>query len=191
MNKEDLNDIKELNRGSYVAFNKLYNRYFDLLYGYIFRLTRSHEDTKCIVQDAFLKVWIHRDELKPDVSFKAWLFKVSKNQMIDKFRSRINNPVFENFMNFACDEQLSVAPEDQSYDFDYFNKCLNEAKTKLTPRQNEIFQLCKEEGISPGKVASLLGISEQAVYNNLSKALTVLRKHMHPSHFLLFALFFD
>lgn len=190
MNNEDFNDISELNRNSYTAFNRLYNKYFDLLYGYIFRLTRSHEETKCIVQDAFLKVWMHRSELKPDVPFKAWLFKVSKNQMIDKFRSRISNPVFENFMNYTYDEQLSVSIEESSLDFDYFNKCLNEAKSKLTPRQTEIFQLCKEEGMSPGKVASQLGISEQAVYNNLSKALSVIRKHMHPSHFLLFIFFF-
>lgn len=190
MNNEDYNDVAELNRSSYAAFNRLYTKYFDLLYGYIFRLTRSHDETKCLVQDTFLKVWVHRTEIKPDVSFKAWLFKVSKNQMIDNFRSKINNPVFENFIHYVSDENISSGPGECSLDFDYFYKCLNHAKSKLSPRQVEIFQLCKEEGLAPGKVASLLGISEQAVYNNLSKALAIIRKHLHPSQFLLFTLFF-
>ena len=55
--------LRQLKEGSYKAFNTLYEQYFDLLYGFIFGLTRSHEQTSELVQEAFIKVWINRQKI--------------------------------------------------------------------------------------------------------------------------------
>jgi DNA-directed RNA polymerase specialized sigma24 family protein len=34
--------LRQLKEGSHQAFQRLYESYFDLFYGFIFRLTRSH-----------------------------------------------------------------------------------------------------------------------------------------------------
>jgi DNA-directed RNA polymerase specialized sigma24 family protein len=47
--------VFDLKNGSYKAFETLYAEYFDLLYGYVFGLIRSHTQAKEIVQDTFIK----------------------------------------------------------------------------------------------------------------------------------------
>lgn len=184
------NQLLQLKAGSYSAFDTLYNRYFNLLYGFVFRLTRSHDATKNIVQEAFIKVWIHRGTIDPDESFKAWLFKISKNLFIDEFRARLKDPLFEDYMNFAHDEHLSVTIDDTSLDFELFRKRIQEAKEKLSPRQSQAFHLCREQGLAVKEVAHIMQISEQAVYNYLSQSLTIIRKALPPSQLLLFLIFF-
>jgi len=56
---------------SYKAFEQFYNSYFDLIYEYVFGMIRSHNQTKEIVQDTFIKVWLHRSKIEAEPSFKS------------------------------------------------------------------------------------------------------------------------
>lgn len=181
--------LKQLKEGSYKAFDCLYEQYFDLLYGFIFSFTRSHEQTKELVQEAFIKVWINRDKIDAELSFKAWLYKMAKNQLLDRLKKQLHSPLFEDYLNHCSDEELSVNAEDDSFDYEAFCQSLTVAKTRLSPRQAEVFGLCKEQGYSATEVARLLNISENVVYNYLSQAITILRKEM-SAHVFLLALFF-
>lgn len=178
----------QLKEGSYKAFNCLYEQYFDLLYGFVFSLTRSHELTRELVQEAFVKVWINRQKIDPDLSFKAWLFKMAQNQLKDQLKKQFNNPIFEDYLVHCSNEQLSVSEQD-SFDFDAFNRSLAKAKEKLSPRQILVFELAKEQGLSALSIADKLQISEQSVYNYLHQALSILRKEMSPFHTLFFLFF--
>lgn len=181
--------LKQLKDGSYKAFDILYGRYFDLLYGFIFTLTRSHEQTRELVQETFIKVWINRRKIDVRLSFKAWLYKMARNQLLDRFRKQMQDPLFEDYLNHCADEKLAVNCEEDSFDYEAFRQSLMVAKTKLSPRQAEVFELCKEQGYSATEVATRLNISENVVYNYLSQAITVLRKEM-IAHSHLFSLLF-
>jgi RNA polymerase sigma-70 factor (ECF subfamily) len=143
-----------------------------------------------IMQETFIKLWINRENIDMSLSFKSYLFKISKHKIIDEFRKRTNSPVFEDYMVY-CDQLCADSNDniEQKIDFDYFQQQLNTAKTKLTSRQQEIFELSKEEGLTSSEIAKRLNISEQTVYNILSSAMKVLRKEMGLSCFL-FMLFF-
>ncbi|WP_106828341.1 RNA polymerase sigma factor [Parabacteroides pacaensis] len=180
--------LKQLKEGSYNAFNCLYEQYFDLLYGFIFGLTRSHETTKEMVQEAFIKVWINRQKIDLELSFKAWLFKIAQNQLKDQLKKQFNDPVFEDYLIHCSNEQLTISEQDQ-FDFEAFNQALTKAKEKLSPRQVQIFELSKEQGLSASEIANKLQISEQSVYNYLHQALNILRKEMSPFYTLFFIFF--
>lgn len=184
----DIELIKELQKGSYKAFNCMYEKYFNLLYGFTFKLTRSHEVTHELVQETFIKVWVYRNKIDPDLSFKAWLYKLVQNQFYNVMKKQFNHPLFEDYLNYNEDEHFTAQPSDGSFDFEAFNRNLYLAKKKLSPRQLEVFELCKEQGLSAGEAATKLNISEQAIYNYLSQALSVLRVEMMPFYtfFLLF-----
>jgi RNA polymerase sigma-70 factor (ECF subfamily) len=182
-NNDHIATLKRLKGGSYKAFNLLYKQYFDLLYGFVFSLTRSHESTAEIVQETFIKVWINHRKINPDFSFKAWLYKMARNQLLDQLRKQFHSPLFEDYLNHCSDERLSVGNDDDSFDFEAFRLSLNAAKGKLSPRQAEVFERCKEQGFTAGEVARHLNISEQAVYNYLSQALTILRNELSPVMF--------
>lgn len=180
--------LKQLKEGSYKAFNCLYEQYFDLLYGFIFGLTRSHEQTREIVQETFIKVWVNRQKIDWNLSFKAWLFKMAQNQLKDQLKKQFNNPIFEDYLIHCSDEQLSIDEQD-NFDFEAFNQFLTTAKEKLSSRQVQVFELAKEQGLSATDIARKLQISEQSVYNYLHQALSILRKEMSAFHTLFFIFF--
>lgn len=175
-----LNDrivIEQLKRNSYKAFDILYLKYFDLLYGFVFGFVKSPEQTKEIVQESFIKVWVYRAHIDPEQSFKAWLYKIAKNQIIDTLREKANEPLFEDYLNYVGNENLSTL-QDNSIDFDLLKKTLNKAKMRLSPRQKQVFHLIKEMGYSSKEVSYMLSLPEQVVYNYLSQSLNIIRKYM-------------
>ena len=180
--------LLELKAGSYKAFNVLYETYFDLLYGYVFGLIRSHSKTEEIAQDAFIKVWLNRSQINAEYSFKAWLFRIAKNQLVDNFKKQLAEPLFEDYL-YHCENESGLTLPEQDFDFELFASALKKAKLKLSPRQLEVFELCKEEGLSSAEVADKLNISKQVVWNYLSQALELLRKEMKDFSFT-FSLFF-
>ena len=180
--------IVKLRTGSKDAFTQVYEQYFDLLYGFVFNLIRSHETTREIAQDTFVKVWIHRQSIDTSQSFKAFLYTIAKNRLVNELKSKFRNPLFDDYLDHCENESLAVLPEN-SYDFNQFLLSLSQAKTKLTPRQREAFELYMEEGLQSAEVASRMGISEQAFFNHLSKALSFLRSSLHPFSPLLLLLF--
>lgn len=178
-----------LQQGSRQAFSEMYEQYFDLLYGFVFGLIHSHTAAREIVQDVFVKVWINRERINSAQSFKAYLFAIAKNQLINRLKLQFRNPLFEDYLQHCYDEQLSVLPQ-ESYDFDQFLFALAEAKKELTPRQCEAFELYLEEGLSAFEASSHMGISEQAFYNHFSKALAGLRSRLRPFAPVLFFMSF-
>jgi len=169
--------VMQLKKGSYKAFDVLYKTYFDLLYGYVFRLIRSHRSTQEVVQNTFVKIWRNRENLDTDLSFKAYVFKIAKNDILNDLRKSVSNPVFEDYLSYSEHEKMSIHAE-QEFDIEMFNLLLNKAKSKLSPRQAEVFELIKEEGLTPTETAQKLSLPEQVVYNYLSQSLSILRKEM-------------
>ena len=179
----------QLREGSHQAFQHLYESYFDLLYGFIFRLSRSHQLTTEIVQITFTKVWNSHTQVLPEEPFKAWLFKIGKNELINALKKQWNDPLFVDFLAYRESESMSVEPDD-CYDFNRFKSDLQTAKQKLSFRQRLIFELYHEQGLSAKEISEQLEINEQSVYNHLSKALAVLRNELrtYGSMLLLFFL---
>lgn len=189
MTKNEQTLLHQLQSGSHEAFRRLYESYFDLLYGFIFRLTRSHSFTTDMVQTTFTKVWDNRAKIIPEDSFKAWLFKIGKNEMINALKKQWADPLFVDFLSLYESEALQVEPDD-TYDLNRFKEDLQSAKQKLTSRQRLVFELYQEQGLSAKEIAGQLQINEQSVYNYLSKALTVLRDELRIYGPLLFYLLF-
>lgn len=189
MTKNEQILLRQLQAGSHQAFQRLYESYFDLFYGFIFRFTRSHSFTIDIVQITFTKVWDSHAQIIPDNSFKAWLFKIGKNEMINALKKQWNDPLFVDFLSLYESESLQVEPDD-TYDLNRFKEDLKVAKQKLTFRQRLVFELYQEQGLSATEIANQLQINEQSVYNHLSKALATLRNELRIYGPLLFYLLF-
>jgi RNA polymerase sigma-70 factor (ECF subfamily) len=151
---------------------------------------RSKSATNDIVQETFVKIWVKREEIRIDLSFKSYLFTIARNQLLNEFRRQVRNPVFSDYVSLQMIEQVEAESGiEQAIDFDEFNRRLQWAKQKISPRQAQIFEMNKEQGVSVEEIAAQLNIKEQVVRNQLSVALRTIREEM--GHFmLLFVLFF-
>ena len=71
--------------GSYAAFEVLYARHKDAVYRYFIRVTdpASAADGH---QDTWTRIVAHRRKYRPKGSFRAYLFTVAHNVLMDQFR---------------------------------------------------------------------------------------------------------
>ena len=181
--------ILGLKRGSYRDFTGLYEYYVPYLFAFILNITKSKVMAEDIVQEVFIKIWTLRNDIDETLSFKSYLLTIAHNLIISEFRHRIHKTEFIDYIQYLNEEDISSVTIEQKLDFDEFNERLQSAKQKLSHRQLEIFELCKEAGKSPAEVALQLSISDQSVRNQLSISLKILRKELDKYSFLFSAFF--
>ena len=88
-----------------------------------------------------------------------------------------------------------ITEADQIIDEIYFKEINTQLQIlidKLTPRQKEIFQLCREEGLTHEEIAKKLNISVNTVKNHMVTSLAFIKSHLDKSliaNFLFISLF--
>lgn len=170
--------IKGLKSGSYKDFDKLYMIYADLLYGFVLKLTKSHSDAKDILQETFLRVWLTRENISVDMSFKSYLYAIARNLIIDSFRRQVKSVAFEEYI---CSEEYQdyvTNNTENDLSFDELSQRLEMAKEKLSSRQREIFELSREKGLTISSIALQLNLSEKTVKNQLTLIMKILRSEL-------------
>ena len=170
--------LYELSVGSYEAYTAIYNKYAQHLYAFVFNLTKTRILAEDIVQETFINLWTHHENININQSFKSYLYAIARNQVISHFRKQINKPEMIDYLDYINEPVDNSVDIDNLIDFETFCQQLNKAKQHLTQQKRLIFVLCKEDGKSVAEVADLLGITEQSVRNQLSAALAILRKEL-------------
>src|SRR3989344_1240602 len=83
--------LKKAVKGDKESFGLLYKKYLDLIYRYIyFRVGSSKFEAEDLTQNVFFKAWdkIRNNGFKSDgvnSSFKAWLYRIAHNTVIDYY----------------------------------------------------------------------------------------------------------
>ncbi len=73
--------------GDYAAFEKLYQRYQRPILAYIYQITRNYEQSACIAQDVFIRVFEHVDRFDTQRRFSTWFYTIARNAAIDYLQS--------------------------------------------------------------------------------------------------------
>lgn len=167
--------VRQLKGGSKEAFAQLYLLYSRRIYGFALRLTKSTADAEDILQETFIRLWDNRSKISSDTAFKSYLFKITYHLVIDHFRKQINSVDFQNFIERDYCQLASDDKVEQQLTLEEYHKQIATSIAKLTPRQQEIFHLSREEELSSKEIGERLGISEKTVNNQLSLILATLK----------------
>lgn len=77
--------IKEKNEK---GFNTLYDNYSSALYGILLKIVRHTEVADDLLQDSFVKIWLHIDKFDPAKgTLFTWMLNIARNLAIDYQRS--------------------------------------------------------------------------------------------------------
>jgi RNA polymerase sigma-70 factor (ECF subfamily) len=88
VNADDRRLIAECRNGRADAFGELVRRYQDRLYRTVYRLVDQAEDSRDIVQEAFLSAYQSLDRFKGNSEFFTWLYRIAVNAAISQKRKR-------------------------------------------------------------------------------------------------------
>ena len=162
--------LEKLARGDCASFDALYMRYAAKTEEFLCRMLKDRAEAEDITHDLFLKIWQNRTSMAGVTVFGPYLFRMARNAVYDRFDSRTVR------MNFA--KQVNLLPEYELPDVDNRDLLLliQLAVEKMPGQRRRIFRMSREEGIANEEIARQLSISIRTVENQISRALSELRK---------------
>ncbi|MBQ4493112.1 MAG: RNA polymerase sigma factor [Elusimicrobiaceae bacterium] len=78
--------IKEVKSGNKEKFSLLVEKYQDTLFTFIYYSLRDEASAKDILQETFIKALKEIDKYKEEGKFKAWLWTIARNKVMDFYR---------------------------------------------------------------------------------------------------------
>lgn len=154
------------------AFAELYDSYYARVMGFALKFLKSKELAEEVVHDAFLKVWEHRKTIDPELSFNGFIFKITKNLMLNALRTRVEQPKY--FQPIQESDMVANKTENDVFAHEMELK-LTDAIDALPIKRRKIFVLSKMEGYSNKEIADELNISTNTVAGQLRKATKTLK----------------
>lgn len=180
--------IQSLKIGSHKAFDQIYKLYAKRLYAYSLQFTKSPEDSEEIVQDVFIKLWVNKEKIRQEDTLQSLLYIMTKHYLINAFRARVNQPVYEDFIWYK--NEIAVNDTAQHIELEEFTHRFTELLKKLPLTQQKVITMSRIDQLSNKQIAKALSLSEQTVKNQISIALKILKKKIIDLNYVLYLLLF-
>ena len=86
---DDILLIKQYQGGNFDSFARLYDKYIDQIYRFIYLKTSNKESSEDLTSEVFMKAmrWLEKVQAKLNFNFKSWLYTVARNTVIDFYRN--------------------------------------------------------------------------------------------------------
>lgn len=177
--------VIRLKQGDKAAFTALYDQYWRKVHGFVLLYLSSSVEAEEVVQDVFIKLWNIRSFVDEDRNFKGLLFIVTRNIIFNRSRRTFSDSFFKMTALSAVEDSYEIENEFIATDLkQYIDKLVGE----LSPRQQEVFRLSRDEQLSYREIAERLNLSERTVERHIYDALKYLKENLEL--YLIFLSFF-
>lgn len=167
------------------AFDELVVRFSPRLYGLIYNMTSSHEDTNDLLQEVFAKAYRSIRGFQGKSSFYTWMHTISVNMTINflKKRNRRKTMSLDDVDNGILNDPDFIAATsngDPSHSANLveLQKKLNESMMKLSHEHRAVVTMFDIQGMPHADIAKILKISEGTVRSRLFYAHKQLQNHL-------------
>jgi RNA polymerase sigma-70 factor, ECF subfamily len=150
--------------GDPVAFERLYEQYHAPILNYLHRMVGDRTLAEDLAQDAFEKAYRGLPSTRPDLAFKAWLYRIATNTAISHGRRKriIQWIPFSPFHDHASNDEVEKSVT-QQHD-------VQKTLAKLPPHYAAVLLLRHYQGLSLAETAASLDITEAACKLRLFRA---------------------
>ena len=156
------------------AIGELYDLYAPLIYAYLYRRVQDAQLAEDLTSEVFVRVLqAIRAEQFWHTSFRAWLYRIAHNQVVDYYRqqSRMAVVPLEEHLIPDDGEDMDAAQAEQ-----HTNTMLGDALRRLTSDQQQVLTLRFGEQLKTHEVAEIMNKSIGAVEALQHRALAALRR---------------
>ena len=184
IDKKMLADIAGGDEGVFAAFvHSLYKK----LFPFTVSLIKSEAEADDILQEVFLKIWLHRSTLSDIENPSGWVYTIIANTASNHLRSRIRRELTMKKFN----SQAVITEEiEGEIDARFTQSLIEEAVSLLPEKRKLVFILSKKERLSRKEIAARLNISENTVRNQLSEAIHSVHEHLSRKSDSVFSFLF-
>ncbi len=154
-------------------FKAIFDKHYQWLCDYIFKLSGDYDLTEDIVQEVFIDIWNKRTQLTIH-SLKSYLFRSCHNRFLEYLRKNKRNINRTSLDDIRLETLYELHREEEDLNSERIER-LSRAIEMLPPKCKQAFKLSKFENLKYQEIAEVMGISIKTVEIHLSKALSRLR----------------
>jgi RNA polymerase sigma-70 factor (ECF subfamily) len=170
--------IERLRESDGEAFRLLFERYQPILFRSVVYTLQDADMAHDVVQETFVRVWTLRATLQSNLPLLGYLFRISRNLVLDFAKHQAVERKFE------ADVPLALPPSEDDPAESLHLSMLEErvaevVRTKLPAKCREVFLLSRVEEMPNAEIGRHLGISVKTVENQITRGLKILRRHLH------------
>lgn len=180
--------------GDMQAFGQLYARYEQPVYRYIYNGCNNEPNAHELFQDVWLRVIKSRNSFKASQPFRAWIFTIARNLLIDHYRKKStsaldnrstreldNDPDTLRLDSMSASQDIrasdTLTPE-QIASAAQRSDTLSDALHRLPFVQREAVMLKHIAGLEISEIAQIQEQGAQAVKSRLRYAMVKLRQSL-------------
>ncbi len=155
-------------------FTGYFRLYENSLYYFALKTVQSELLARDIIQEVFIKLWSIRGQFHEIKNMEDYLYRMVRNKVLDVLRQLANDRKLRaDYFNGREWEDANAFDTIAAKEYEI---ALAEAINQLPPQRRLIYQLSQVEGRSRNEIAEELHISPSTVKNQLTAALSYLRK---------------
>lgn len=150
--------------GSLDHMGLLFERHYQSLFSFIYRMTSDRDGSEDMVQNVFLRMIKYKHTYKGEGEFKTWMYHLARNVMNDYFKAK--------------SRKIEIEPELYATNYDEKEeqvRLLEMALKKLSEEQREILILSRYQELAYAEIARVLDISEANVRVRIHRAMAQLK----------------
>lgn len=185
--KIDDTAFERLAEGDEQAFGEIVHYIYNHLFSFVVSLVKSEEEANDLLQEVFLKIWVHHTSFSSIINPMGWIYTVIANTASNHIRARIRQEVRIREYQLRTS---SVERMEEQMDAKFTQSLIDEAVNALPSKKRQVFLLSKKEGLSRKEIAERLNVSENTVRNQLSDAVRFLRERLNYNGDLSLPVFF-
>src|SRR5690349_20523559 len=171
-------------KGEVRAFEVLLSRHRKPVFNFILRFVGSRETAEDLLQETFLRVIKGAEAYQRQAKFTTWLYTIARNLCVDQSRRAKHRKAqsLDAPMNSSAESGtlLDVLPSgemasDRLAGNKQLHLKLNEALTRLSEEQREVFLMREFLDMPFKEIADVIGVPENTVKSRMRYALEKLR----------------
>jgi RNA polymerase sigma-70 factor (ECF subfamily) len=176
MNVPEMNLVARAQGGDAAAFGRLYERYMDQIYRYVYYRVSDRDEAEDLTETIFLKAWEALPRFRPKgATFRAWLYRIARNAVIDRHRTHRAVVPLEQTLDWL--EAEGYSPEGAAEAAQESAK-LSAALLQLSPRLREVILHRFVNELSHAETAQVMGLRTGHVRVLQHRALNKMRDLM-------------
>lgn len=152
--------IRKIAKGDSKAFESLFNKYGNLVFGVSKKLTKNQAKAEDMTQQTWIKVLTESKNFSPDFTspnaVKAWIMRINRNLIIDQFRHE------KRWSSVDIDEDVELADDSDT-----------QLDSLITEEQRSQFSVAFADLDERERVVLTMSLVDEKQYAEIAKELSI------------------
>lgn len=174
--------VKKAKKGDIGSYQDIYQVFVRKVLNFIYRMVNSPEEAEDLTQETFVAVYQKLRTLKDNSKFEPWLFRIARNFVYQKYRTRSPSSVSID----AIDENGQLVTQlvdtrknpDEAFQHVELEDVVADVIAGLPEKYREVFVLSALQHLSYQQIADVVGRSLPSIKTDIHRARLEVRKRV-------------